>query len=131
MKKAIKILIIPIIIVIICILSLSYTITKNKDYQDNMLKKIKKNYNINNIDYLNYYNNYYIIKNKEDIIVLNNKYEEVLKEKISNIDTNKYELVYRDKKLMYEETTLKKDKVIYTYYDIKSGKEINQTTLEK
>ena len=131
MKKAIKILIIPIIIVIICILSLSYTITKNKDYQDNMLKKIEKNYNINNIDYLNYYNNYYIIKNKEDIIVLNNKYEEVLKEKISNIDTNKYELVYRDKKLMYEETTLKKDKVIYTYYDIKSGKEINQTTLEK
>ena len=74
MKKAIKILIIPIIIVIICILSLSYTITKNKDYQDNMLKKIKKNYNINNIDYLNYYNNYYIIKNKDDIIVLNNKY---------------------------------------------------------
>ena len=44
---------------------------------------------------------------------------------------NNYELIYKTNKLMYENTTIKKNKVIYDYYDSKTYKKISSTTLEK
>ena len=46
-------------------------------------------------------------------------------------NTNNYELIYKTNKLMYENTTIKKNKVIYDYYDTKTYKKISSTTLEK
>ena len=97
MKKIIKILIILVIIIIICILSLSYTINSNNNYEESITNKISKHYKTNKITYSNYYNNYYIFKTEEDIVVLDNKYKEVYKEKISNLKpNNKYEILYKN-----------------------------------
>ena len=133
MKKILKILIIPLLIIMICILSLSYTITENNNYKDRLLKRVTNHYKIDNITYINYQNNYYILTTKDYVIVLDNEYKEILKEKISILQNNdnNYELIYKTNKLMYEKTTLTKNKVTYTYYDAQTGKEIGKTTMEK
>ena len=133
MKKVIKIIIIILVILLICILSLSYTITENNNYKERIINKVKKHYQIDNIEYINYQDNYYIIKTKEEVIVLNKEFEEILKEKsiVLKENNNNYELVYKTNKLMYEKTTLNKNKVIYTYYDAKTNEKIKDTIMEK
>lgn len=133
MKKVIKIIIILLVLLLICILSLSYTITENNNYKERIINKVKKHYQIDNIEYINYQDNYYIIKTKEEVIVLNKEFEEILKEKsiVLKENNNNYELVYKTNKLMYEKTTLNKNKVIYTYYDAKTNEKIKDTIMEK
>ena len=132
MKKIIKILIILVIIIIICILSLSYTINSNNNYEESITNKISKHYKTNKITYSNYYNNYYIFKTEEDIVVLDNKYKEVYKEKISNLKpNNKYEILYKNNRLIYEEKIIKNNKVTYIYYDAKTNEKIKETVMEK
>lgn len=130
----IKIAIIIVIILFIAIFSLSYRITKNKDYEEDMLKTIKeKTKTQENINYVNYYNNYYIYKTDNNVVVLNNEYQEIEKFKISDLAENKnnYEIIYKTKKLMYENSIIEKNKVTYEYYDAKTYKKISSTTLEK
>ena len=133
MKKVIKIIIILLLLLLIFILSLSYTITENNNYKERIINKVKKHYQIDNIEYINYQDNYYIIKTKEEVIVLNKEFEEILKEKsiVLKENNNNYELVYKTNKLMYEKTTLNKNKVIYTYYDAKTNEKIKDTIMEK
>lgn len=134
LKKIIIAIIIIALVILIAIFSLSYIINKNNNYQDNLTKKIKTNYDISeDITYSNFYGNYYIFKTKNNVIVLNKEYEEVLKEEIKNIADNKegYDLIYKTNKLMYEDTTIENNKVTYTYYDAKTYEKISSTTLEK
>ena len=79
------------------------------------------------------YGNYYIFTTKNNVIVLNKEYKEILKEDIEKISKNKdnYELIYKTNKLMYEETITKENKVTYIYYDAESLKKIKETTLER
>ena len=70
----VKIAIIIVIILLAVIFSLSYRITKNKDYEENILKTIKeKTKTQENINYVNYYNNYYIYKTDNNVVVRNNE----------------------------------------------------------
>ena len=133
-KKILRIAIIVVVIILIGIFSLSYTINKNDRYKENIIKNIQNNYQVNNnITYANFYGNYYIFTTKTNVIVLTKEYQEVLKEDIKDLaeNTNNYELIYKTNKLMYENTTIKKNKVIYDYYDTKTYKKISSTTLEK
>lgn len=133
-KKIIFIVVSVIVLILICIFSLSYTINKNNKYQDDLEKQIKENYNLKEeITYLNQYGNYYIFTTKNNVIVLNKEYKEILKEDIEKISKNKdnYELIYKTNKLMYEETITKENKVTYIYYDAESLKKIKETTLER
>ena len=132
-KKIIKIILLLVIIISAAILSLSYIINNNNNYKDNTIKKINKHYKIDNITYTNTYGNYYILKTKDNVIVLNKEYKEILKEKVTVLAENKdnYELIYRTNKLMYENTILEKDKLTYKYYDAKTVKYINETVMEK
>ena len=132
-KTIIKIIVILVILLLIVIFSLSYMINKNNNYQEEIIKNIEKNYNISNITYANVYNTYYILTTKDNVIVLDKEYKEVLKEKTSILanNSNNYQLIYKNKKLIYEETILKDNKVIYTYYDAKTNKKINTTELEQ
>jgi hypothetical protein len=130
----IRIVVIIIIIILVGVFSLSYTITKNDNYQEKLIKTISDNYQVNDsITYANLYNNYYVFTTKNNVIVLNKEYKEVEKKDINDLasNTNNYELVYKTKKLMYENTIIKKNKVIYEYYDAKTYKKISTTTLEK
>jgi hypothetical protein len=130
----IRIVVIIIIIILVGVFSLSYTINKNDNYQEKLIKTISDNYQVDDsITYANLYNNYYVFTTKNNVIVLNKEYKEVEKKDINDLasNTNNYELVYKTKKLMYENTIIKKNKVIYEYYDAKTYKKIATTTLEK
>ncbi|MEE3343075.1 MAG: hypothetical protein VZS44_03190 [Bacilli bacterium] len=130
----IKFLIPIIIIILIALLSLSYTINNNKDYNNHLIKNIKEHYKIKEkINYLNTYNNYYIFTTEKKVIVLDGKYKEVHQEELDKLAKNKnnYDIIYKSKKLMYENTIYKKNSIIYEYYDIKDYKKISSTKLEK
>ncbi len=133
-KTVLKVIVVVIIIILISVFSLSYTINKNSNYKSSIIKDIKANYHITEpITYANYADNYYILSTKDRVIVLTKEYQEVLNEDINNLspNSNKYELIYKTKKLMYEETILKDNKVTYNYYDAKTYKKVSSTTLEK
>ena len=132
-KKIIRVILLIVIIILGVIFSLSYTINSNKNYKDNIIKKITEHYKTDNITYINTHGNYYIFTTKDNIIVLNKEYKEILKESIKELAENKnnYEIVYKNNKLMYENTKLKGNKIIYTYYDAKTSKYIKKIIMEK
>ena len=133
-KTIIKILVIIILLILICIFSTSYIINKNNDYKDNITTTIQTNYQVaSEITYTNIYGNYYIFTTQNNVIVLNKEYEEILKENINILATNKnnYELIYKTNQLMYENTIIKNKTITYEYYDAKTYKKIKSTTLEK
>ncbi len=132
-KKIIRIILLIIAIIVAGILSLSYTINNNNNYKNSIIKRINSHYHTENITYANTDGNYYIFTTKDNIIVLNKEYKEILKEKLNTLKEKKdnYEIVYRTNKLMYENKELKKSKLIYTYYDAKTGKYIKEIIMEK
>ena len=133
-KNIVRTIIIVVIILLAAIFSLSYRITKNKDWEEDMINTIKEKTNTQeNINYVNYYNNYYIYKTDNNVVVLNNEYQEVEKFKLGDLADNKdnYEIIYKTKKLMYENSIIEKNKVTYEYYDAKTYKKISSTALEK
>ena len=134
MKKYLKILSIPFIIILCITLYIYYLVNHNQKYLDSITKNIKENYQIDEeITYSNEYNNYYIFTTKSRVIVLNNEYNEILNESIAtikNINDNQ-ELVYKTNKLMFVEKELKKDNLIYRYYDASNNEFIKETVMEK
>lgn len=134
MKKIIKVVMIVIILIIVISLILFSTLNNNKKYLNTITKNINKNYKLEEkITYSNKYGNYYIFTTKNNVIVLNKEYEEILKEDIEILseNKNKYEIIYKNNKLMYEETILKKGNLIYKYYDVTNNELIKETNLEK
>ena len=134
LKTIIKIIAVILLIILINIFSKTYIINKNKNYEESIEAIIKDNYQVNSkITYINIYGNYYIFTTKDNIIVLNKEFEEVLTEKLSALapNTNNYEIIYRTSKLMYENTIIKNNSITYEYYDAKTYEKIKTTTLEK
>ena len=109
-------LIVPLIIII-------YPVSKNNNYQKQLKETIIKNTSIKNITYLNKDNNYYIIKNDKEIIVLDLNYEEVYKVSLEDIKEEDKELTYRRNNLYYVDKVREKDKLTYIFYNISSGEE--------
>lgn len=132
--KRIRNVIIIIVLAISIFLGIVYYITSRSDnYQNRLIKEVKKHYDIDEkISLINKYENNYIIITEDKVIVLNKKYEELTKEDLEKLATNpkKYRLIYKNNKLMYEETILKKDKVTYSYYDAKTYEIIDTVVLE-
>lgn len=134
MKKTLKILAIPLSILLIIAIYVFCLINNNQKYLDSIIQDIKDNYQVNEeITYFNKYNNYYIFTTIDKVIVLNNEYEEILKENITKIRTidDNQTLIYKNNKLMFEETYLEKNKLIYKYYDATNGEFIKETIMEK
>lgn len=133
MKHIFKIILVLIIIVVIIFILLFNINNKNNKYLDNISKDILENYEIDEeITYSNIYGNYYIFTTDTKVIVLNKEYEEIVKENIDILDSNEnnYELIYKNNKLMYEETILKKDTLTYKYYDATNNKLIKETNIK-
>jgi competence protein ComGC len=127
MKKKLLILLIIIIVIIISILVLP-TITNNH-YQNNTIKELEQNTNLK-VEYLNQYNNYYIVKTNDKIIVFNTKYEKITEETLDKIATMDYDIIYKSNTLMYEETLITKGNITYNYYDIHTQEKINTIEIE-
>lgn len=134
MKKIFKILVVVIIVILLGIFSLSYTINKNNNYEENIVETIKANYHFTEeIQYTNYYANHYIFTTKKQVVVLNNQFQEVKKENLDQLaeNNNNYDIIYKDNKLMYEKTILEKNKVTYEYYDATNNEKISSSILDK
>ena len=66
------------------------------------------------------YNNYYIFLSDENYGVLDGEYNEIMliSKSLVHDNTNNYDVIYKDNKLMYQEEVLDKDKLMINYYDI-------------
>lgn len=134
MKKIFKIILPIIILIILILIMILFLNNKNQKYLDSITKNIKENYDTDEtITYSNLYGNYYIFTTKKDIIVLNKEYEEVLKKDIDVLtpNQNNYELIYKNNKLIYEETILKNNKITYKYYDATTGELLKETNIKE
>ena len=96
-----------------------------------MSKKIIKNTDILSIQYINYYDNYYIVKDMEKLYLFNNEYKELLSINLNllfnNIDN--YDIVYKNKTLMYMKSNKNKKGIIFSYYDIYTGECIDKIVI--
>ena len=134
MRKIHVSILIIVIILVVGVLYISYITTQNETQLNKIVQNIQENYNIKEeINYSNQYGNYYIITTKNQVIVLNKEYQEILKEDISSLAENKenLSLIYKTNKLMYEKTTRKENEITYKYYDATTGELIKTTSLER
>ena len=91
-------------------------------YYNRIKKIIEEECKIDNIIYINKYNDYYIVMDKEYLYLINSEYRI-----ISEIDNNllyenkeKYDIIYDDEVFMYMDDEYIDNGVIYRYYDIYS-----------
>lgn len=97
-------------------------------YFDKIEKIIEEECKIDNIIYINKYNDYYIVKDKEYLYLINSEYRI-----ISEIDNNllyenkeNYDIIYDDEVFMYMDDEYIDGEIIYRYYDIYSYELINE-----
>lgn len=130
MKKYVVIFIITSILLLISIVYLGSNVSK---YNYKLNSIIKDNYHIEDkLLYINKYDNYYILTTEDNIIVLNNRYQEVLKEDITKIKkTKNMDIIYKNNNLMYLEKEIKNNKVIYKYYDTSNLELIKEITFRR
>ena len=115
MKKKIIIFIIVILLIIISIfLIILVPPLKNKKYQEELLDAIYKNTKLENINYLNKDNNYYVVKIDNKVIVLDLNYEEVFSKEL--VKEGNLPIVYKRNNIYYEEKIRKKNSLKYNYY---------------
>lgn len=130
MKKYVVIFIITSILLLISIVYLGSNVSK---YNYKLNSIIKDNYHIEDkLLYINKYDNYYILTTEDNIIVLNNRYQEVLKEDITKIKKAKnMDIIYKNNNLMYLKKEIKNNKVIYKYYDPNNLELIKKITFRR
>ena len=128
-----KFVIIVVSILIIILLSIVYLGSNVSKYNSNLNKLIKDNYHVDNkLISVNKYDNYYILTTSANIIVLNSKYQEILKEDISKIkESNNMSIIYKNNSLMYLEKEISKDKVKYKYYNPSNLELIKEITFRR
>ena len=92
----------------------------NDNYYNNISISIKDNYANINLYYVNKYNDYYIFLSDENYGVLDGEYNEIMliSKSLVHDNTNNYDVIYKDNKLIYQEEVLDKDKLMINYYDI-------------
>ena len=92
----------------------------DRQYDNKLRNRIIKNTGIKNIEYINYYDDYYVVIDKDNLYLYDNEYKEILK--VDRIiiykNDNDYDIIYKDGKLMYFDDILKDNKLIYRYYNI-------------
>lgn len=92
----------------------------DKKYISVLEKEILENTNVEDITYINKYDNNYIVKDNEYVYLFDSSYEEIYKVKISLLHDNKndYDIIYKDNTIMYMEDYKDKEGIIFKYYDI-------------
>ena len=128
MKKKIIITVISLIIIVPLFIIL-FPVIKNTRYEKRLLDKIYNNTNYTDIVCLNKDNNYYIIKTKNNVIVLDLNYEEIVLIDLNNIIESDLELVYRRNNLYYEEKIRENGKIIYKFYNVETFELEYETSL--
>lgn len=126
-KKSVFILLMVFIVLILGIYI--YPSIKNDNYQKRLISDIYKNTDIKDIEYLNKDNNYYVVKDRDKVIVLDLNYEEVYSIDKSKLNDNDLDLVYRRNNLYYEEKIRDGDNLTYNFYNIDNNELAYQVLL--
>lgn len=126
-KKSVFILLMVFIVLILGIYI--YPSIKNDNYQKRLISDIYKNTDIKDIEYLNKDNNYYVVKDRDKVIVLDLNYEEVYSLDKSKLKDNDLDLVYRRNNLYYEEKIRDGDNLTYNFYNIDNNELAYQVLL--
>lgn len=126
-KKSVFILLMVFIVLILGIYI--YPSIKNDNYQKRLISGIYKNTDIKDIEYLNKDNNYYVVKDRDKVIVLDLNYEEVYSIDKSKLKDNDLNLVYRRNNLYYEEKIRDGDNLTYNFYNIDNNELAYQVLL--
>lgn len=126
-KKSVFILLMVFIVLILSIYI--YPSIKNDNYQKRLISDIYKNTDIKDIEYLNKDNNYYVVKDRDKVIVLDLNYEEVYSIDKSKLKDNDLDLVYRRNNLYYEEKIRDGDNLTYNFYNIDNNELAYQVLL--
>ena len=126
-KKSVFILLIVFIVLILGIYI--YPSIKNDNYQKRLISDIYKNTDIKDIEYLNKDNNYYVVKDRDKVIVLDLNYEEVYSIDKSKLKDYDLDLVYRRYILYYEEKIRDGDNLTYNFYNIDNNELAYQVLL--
>ena len=124
-----KFIIIFISLVLLFFLSIIFIVNNNRSYEDSIFDIVSSNYS-KDISYVNKYLDNYIVKTKDKVVVLNSDFEEINSMNINDLYEYDFDLVYRKNTIMYEDITVYDDKVIYTYYSVSDGKEIDKVEIE-
>lgn len=98
----------------------------NYKYNNDIINKVKENTDIDNIKYINYYNDYYIILDSEKLYLINKEYKiisEIDKKKIYENNKN-YDIIYNNEEIMYMNEEYIDDVLLYEYYDLYTYKHI-------
>lgn len=106
-----------------------YPSIKNDNYQKRLISDIYKNTDIKDIEYLNKDNNYYVVKDRDKVIVLDLNYEEVYSIDKSKLKDNDLDLVYRRNNLYYEEKIRDGGNLTYNFYNIDNNELAYQVLL--
>lgn len=102
---------------------------RNGDYNKKLFDDVYSNSNIKNINYVNKSNNYYIVKNDKEIVVMDLNYDKINSVNVSDIYDSDLDIVYRRGNIYYEEKINDKDKLIYKYYNINNGEFVFDITV--
>lgn len=118
LKKRIIIFLISIILILF-VGMFTMTILDNK-YINDVRDNIKENTDIKNIEYVNKYDNNYIVVNDEYLYLFNLDYEEIARIDMILVheNNNNYDIVYKNETIMYMDNYKNKNGVIFEYYDI-------------
>jgi hypothetical protein len=103
----------------------------NNNYIDKLEKMIYKKTDIKNIKYVNEYGGYYIVMDNDNIYLFNYKYDEITRLKVNLVykNDNNYDIVYRDKTIMYMDNYENKNGIIFKYYDIHTYEEVDSVVI--
>ena len=120
-------------IILICLVFISMLVMVSIDSKD-ILKlehEIKDHTSIDMVQYVNKYDGYYIVLDKEYLYLFNDLYEEIYKIEIEKIHKNKnnYELVYRNNTIMYMDSYTKTDGIVFKYFDIFTYEMIDEVVI--
>ena len=103
-------------------------IFNNNSYEDKMIKNVSIKCNIEDIKYINKYNDYYIVIDDNSLYLIDSNYK-IISEMDKNLlyeNTKNYDIIYRNGKLLYSDDIYKDGNLIYRYYDIYSYEMIDE-----
>jgi hypothetical protein len=117
-----KIIIVIISIVLVLFIAMFVMTVSDRKYFNDIIRDIELNTDIENIDYVNFYDDYYLVVDSEYLYLINSQYEEITKIdlKLTHDNVNHYDIIYRDNTIMYMKNYKSKKGLVFEYYDLKS-----------
>lgn len=118
-------------IILLVAIFMGIRLYNNYRYINKLKSNITNNTNIYNIEYINIYNNYYIVLDSNNLYLITNKYNILLTidRVLLHSNTNNYDIIYRNDKFMYVNDLSKMNKLRYRYYDIYTYKLIDEVVV--